>query len=88
MNHKIAVLLLAVLVVALPAGCERILLISDSADIETTHSQFLNMLKNSHEVEVAFSFGKNKISLRNYDRFNYQHVIVMSLSTAGTSPLT
>lgn len=46
------------------------------------------MLKSSHNVEFAYTFGKTKIELKNYDRFKYQHVIVMGLSTKGINFFT
>ena len=82
MNPLITIALL-LLAVATPSSCDKILVISDSSDVTTTHSQFLSMLKRSHDVDIAYSFGKEKIQLKNYDRFNYKHVIVMSLSSQG-----
>lgn len=83
MNPWIGVAML-LLAAAIPASCDNILVVSDDANIGTSHSQFLSMLRKSHHVDIAYSFGSNKINIKNYDRFNYQHVIVMSLSTKGT----
>ena len=88
-NHKIfhmnpfITISLLVLALVIPSSCDKILVISDNADVSTTHSQFLSMLKKSHEVDIAYSFGSEKIELKKYDRFNYEHVIVMSLSSKG-----
>lgn len=42
------------------------------------------MLKSAHNVEIAYSFSKSKIELKTYDRFKYDHVIVMCLSAKET----
>ena len=41
------------------------------------------MLKSAHNFEIAYSFSKSKIELKTYDRFKYDHVIVMCLSAKG-----
>ena len=73
--------LLVLAALLLLATCDNILVVLDNAELVNTHSQLLDMLKSSHNVEVRYNFDKEKISLKNYDRFKYQHVIVMSLST-------
>jgi hypothetical protein len=42
-------------------------------------------LKKEGELEIAYSFGKNKIELNYYDRFRYEHIVVMCTSAKGTS---
>ena len=77
-------LALVILAIFIPASnCDNILVVSDNADISSTHSAFLAMLNKNHHVDVAYSFGKEKIQLKKYDRFNYQHLIVMGLSVKG-----
>ncbi len=77
MNLKIFIL---ITVLAWFSTCDSILLILDNTQLTQTHSKMITMLKSSHTVQIAYSFGKTKIQLKTYDRFKYDHVIVMSLS--------
>ncbi len=61
-------------------ACDNILMVLDSTQLEKTHTKLISMLKSAHNVEIAYSFGKSKIELKTYDRFKYDHVIVMCLS--------
>ena len=38
------------------------------------------MLQKHHSLNVEYSFRKEKIELKNYDRFIYDHIIVMCTS--------
>lgn len=62
------------------SACDNILMVLDSTQLEKTHTKLISMLKSAHNVEIAYSFGKSKIELKTYDRFKYDHVIVMCLS--------
>lgn len=57
-----------------------VLVILDNANILDTHSQFLELLRAKYNVELSYVFGKEKIELKNYDQFRYQHIIVMCTS--------
>ena len=63
--------------------CDNILIILDNALLKQTHSQLIELLQSTHNVEIAYTFGKTKIELKTYDRFKYHHVIVMGLSAKG-----
>lgn len=77
-------LLILSLLVLLAFG-DKILVILDNKQLETSHSQFFELLKGEgkHQVEIAHSFGKNNIELKYYDRFRYQHIVVMCTSDKG-----
>jgi len=65
---------------------DKILVVLDSKNLEKTHSQFFDLLKKSGEsnqVEFAYSFGKNSIELKYYDRFRYDHIVIMCTSDKG-----
>ena len=73
--------LLAILVSSI--CCDRILVILDNKALEQTHWKFFDMLKKEGEVEIAYSYGKNKIELKAYDKFKYEHIVVMCTSMKG-----
>lgn len=79
-------LLILSLLILLVVG-DKILVILDNKQLEDTHSQFFGLLKGDgrHSVEIAHSFGRNNIELKYYDRFRYEHIIVMSTSDKGNS---
>lgn len=70
------------------AVSENILIILDNAQLRQTHSKIISLLQSTHSVEIAYSFGKTKIELKAYDRFKYDHVIVMCLSGKCNNMLT
>jgi hypothetical protein len=86
MNIK-SIFLLSVLVLLVMG--DKILVVLDNKNLEKTHSQFFDLLKqHSNQVEFAYSFGKNSIELKYYDRFRYEHIVVMCTSDKGTpSPI-
>ena len=65
------------------AQSTKILAVLDSKATEQTHFKFFEMLKNEGELELAYSFGKDKIELKYYDRFRYDHIIIMCTSSKG-----
>lgn len=75
------VAVLAMLLVA--SSCSRILVILDNKSLKTTHSEFFELLERGNELEFAFSFEKHNIELKYYDRFRYDHIIVMCTSAKG-----
>ena len=79
-------LLILSLLVLLAFG-DKILVILDNKQLEQTHSQFFQLLKaeGRHQVEIAHSFGRNNIELKYYDRFRYEHIVVMCTSDKGIS---
>jgi hypothetical protein len=81
MSKLILISLLVLLVVG-----DKILVVLDNKQLESTHSQFFDILRDSgsHEVEIAYSFGKSNIELKYYDRFRYEHIVVMCTSDKGT----
>lgn len=81
-------LLILSLLVLLVVG-DKILVIVDNKQLEDTHSQFFGLLKGDgrHSVEIAHSFGRNNIELKYYDRFRYDHIIVMCTSDKGKTHL-
>ena len=81
MKKQLVLVIVCLALLAIPAATDKILVILDNADIVKTHSKFFTMLQVSHSVEVVYSFGTEKIKLKNYDRFKYDHVIVMCLSS-------
>ncbi len=85
MNKAILFTFLLMLVIG-----DKILVIVDNKQLEQTHSEFLELLKGQrgHEVEIAHSFGKNNIELKYYDRFRYDHIVVMCTSDKGKNGIT
>ena len=74
-------IVLAMLVVSVCT--DKILAILDNKVLEDTHGKFFEMLKKEGELEIAYSYGKNKIELKHYDKFRYDHIIVMCTSSKG-----
>lgn len=72
-------LALLCLILAL-ANTSRILVILDNKNLEQTHSEFFKLLAHNNELEFAYSFGKNNIELKYFDRFRYEHIVVMATS--------
>lgn len=64
--------------------CSRILAILDNKSLQNTHSLFFKLLEKDNELEFAYSFEKNNIELKYYDRFRYDHIVVMCTSAKGT----
>lgn len=83
--RKLLVLSFLVLLVV----SDKILVILDNKQLEDTHSQFFELLKGekNHQVEIAYSFGRSNIELKYYDRFRYDHIIVMCTSDKGNMQL-
>lgn len=78
---KIKTILFCLLVTLLAA--DKILVVLDNKQLLETHSQFFTLLKETgseNEVEFAFSFGKDNIELKYYDKFRYDHIVVMCTS--------
>jgi hypothetical protein len=81
MDLKILLVILAAFTIV---HSSKILAILDNKLIEETHWKFFDLLKKEGELEIAYSFGKDKIELKYYDRFRYDHIVVMSTSAKGT----
>jgi len=79
-------ILLTILALLAVIHSSKILAILDNKLIEETHWKFFDMLKKEGELEIAYSFGRDKIELKYYDRFRYDHIVVMSTSAKGTLP--
>lgn len=65
---------------------DKILVVLDNKNLEKTHSQFFSLLQQSsasNQVEFAYSFGKTPIELKYYDRFKYDHIVVLCTSEKG-----
>lgn len=75
--------LLILALLTLLTSCSKVLAILDSKTLLTTHSEFFKLLSKNNELEYAYSFGKNNIELKYFDRFRYEHIIVMCTSAKG-----
>ena len=73
-----------VLALAALAACSRVLAILDSKALLNTHSEFFKLLSADNELEFAYSLGKNSIELKYFDRFRYEHIVVMCTSSKGS----
>ena len=81
MDFKILCVLLTLLSLA---HTSKILAILDNKLLEETHWKFFDMLRKEGELEIAYSFGRDKIELKYYDRFRYDHIVVIATSAKGT----
>lgn len=72
----------AVLLVLNFAAADRILVLLDSETIRNTHSTFLDLLKNKHEVTVALADSPN-LSLIEFGESVFEHLIILAPSVQG-----
>lgn len=81
-------IVLILTLLTLLTSCSKVLAILDSKTLLTTHSEFFKLLAKNNELEYAYSFGKNNIELKYFDRFRYEHIIVLSTSAKGSYEMT
>ena len=82
-HHMKIFTLLLISIILSSIAADKILAILDNKAIEDTHSSFFNMLRKEGDLEIAYSSGRSKIELKYYDKFRYDHIIVMCTSTKG-----
>lgn len=76
-----------IIAVSFVAQTDKILVVLDNAQLQSTHSKLLSLLVSprnnktkENEVEIAYSFGPQAIELKKYDRFKYDSIVVMCTS--------
>lgn len=76
-------LLLVFLFLLALTSSSKILAILDNKALQTSHSDFFSLLEKHYDLSFAYSFEKNPIELKYFDRFIYDHIIVMCTSAKG-----